>query len=56
MIAVAESPVPDATIWPRLMDLLDRAVMGFVNHVPGWCVAVAAMVFYPCLGLWPRLR
>src|SRR2546421_4881520 len=51
MIAVAESPVPDASIWPRLMDLLDRAVMGFVNHVPGWCVAVAAMVFYPCLGL-----
>jgi hypothetical protein len=25
--------------------------MGFVDRVPGWVVAVVAMVFYPCLGL-----
>lgn len=34
-----------------LTDLLDQAVMGFVKHVPGWAVAVVAIVFYPGLGL-----
>ena len=35
----------------QLVDLFDRAVMGFVNHVPGWAVGAAAIVFYPILGL-----
>jgi len=32
-------------------DLLDRAVMWIVTRVPGWAVAVVAMILYPCIGL-----